>query len=152
MENLTTIIFFVLFIGVALVFIFTIINWWNKRNDHPDKVTDKEEMIEGKGRDGQDYWLEFMKSCYLDIKTTYNAAKITVPYLELMEKVDPDTCACQIFDETTLPCERETLKNAFKFVLESKDSHSAFNMPKQEYNQLALTHYLSEICPLGLFS
>ena len=86
---------------------------------------------EGKLRLGFEYFKEFLDSSLTDIKSTSNAANITIPYLELMDKINPDTCAGQVLDETTLPGERETLKNAFKWLLESENAHSSFNMSKQ---------------------
>ena len=111
---------------------------WVMSKERPNN----EIIAEGRIRNGMEYFKEFLEASTSDIKTTSNAAKITVPYLELTDKINPDICAQQILDETSLPVGRETLKNALKWCLESKDIHSAFNMSKQEYKQLVLTHYL----------
>ena len=45
---------------------------------------------EGKLRLGFEYFKEFLDSSLTDIKSTSNAANITIPYLELMDKIKED--------------------------------------------------------------
>ncbi len=108
--------------------------FWKFFKKNSPKVT------EGRLRPGLEYFRELLDSS--DIQSTSNAADITIPYLELMDNINPDICAGQVRDETSLPVKRETLKNAFKWLLESKNAHSSFNMSKEKYKQLVLTHYL----------
>jgi hypothetical protein len=108
--------------------------FWKLFKKNSPKVT-KDTMSRG-----FEYYREYLRSH--DIQSTYNAAEITISYLELMDKINPDICAGQVLDETSIPCKRETLKNAFKWLLYSEDAPSFFNMSKQKYKQLALTHYL----------
>ncbi len=137
------------FLAVITQVVLGLLLWMGKKLAVGGKAQTGEEYLRFKT--GEEYYWKLAdpEPNRLGLFETSKAAKITVPYLELLEKKECFLLKHEVADESALPLEKETLKDAFKVLLHSKDIHTECEMPLQDYKQACLTSYfmLSRFLP-----